>query len=307
MDSSVPQLGQLFASLICRRTSTFNGNASWRLPFGLFYIIPSTLLILLWFVPESVLMHRSVSPMVLDPGPLRRSPAFPSEASPRPFRRRGNPGRVARASMSITVDRGRFVEVFKGVNLGRTLITVGTNVFLQITGQNFVSNYGTIFIESLRTINAFTVTVINSVANIVVVLAVMLMADKVGRKPLLIVGAIIQTGALFAMGGLGISAAPSLAARKGITAMVSVFGAGYSIGWAPLAHVIAAEIPSVRLRDFTYGLASLVNIVIQFAVSFSIPYLLDAPYADLQSKVGFIFWLVCGLCDPVFLVGYSGV
>lgn len=31
------------------------------------------------------------------------------------------------------------------------------------------------------------------------------------------------------------------------------------------------------------------NILIQFAVSFSIPYLLDAPYADLGSKVGFIF------------------
>ena len=29
--------------------------------------------------------------------------------------------------------------------------------------------------------------------------------------------------------------------------------------------------------------------VCRFAVSFSLPYLLDAPYADLGSKVGFIF------------------
>jgi MFS transporter, SP family, sugar:H+ symporter len=30
-------------------------------------------------------------------------------------------------------------------------------------------------------------------------------------------------------------------------------------------------------------------LVCRFAVSFSLPYLLDAPYADLGSKVGFIF------------------
>jgi hypothetical protein len=32
-----------------------------------------------------------------------------------------------------------------------------------------------------------------------------------------------------------------------------------------------------------------VNVVVQFAVSFSIPYLLYAPYANLGPKVGFIF------------------
>ena len=71
--------------------------------------------------------------------------------------------------------------------------------------------------------------------------------------------------------------------------MVSIFGVGFSLGWAPLSHVVTAEVPTSRLRDQTYATASVFNIVIQFSVSISIPYLLYAPYANLGSKVGFIF------------------
>lgn len=44
--------------------------------------------------------------------------------------------------LDLTVEKGRFVEIFKGTNLKRTLIVVGVNIFLQLTGQNFVSVYG---------------------------------------------------------------------------------------------------------------------------------------------------------------------
>lgn len=103
------------------------------------------------------------------------------------------------------------------------------------------------------------------------------------------VGALIQCGSLFTMGGLGTPLNPSHAARAGVVSMVTVFGIGFQIGWAPLSHVVAAEIPAQRMRDTTYALGSVFNIAIQFAVSFSIPYLLYEPYAGLGSKVGFIF------------------
>lgn len=77
--------------------------------------------------------------------------------------------------------------------------------------------------------------------------------------------------------------------KNAITAMVTIFGVGFQLGWAPLSHVVAAEIPTTRLRDQTYAMGAVFNIVIQFAVAFSIPYLINEPYAALGSKVGFIF------------------
>lgn len=105
----------------------------------------------------------------------------------------------------------------------------------------------------------------------------------------MVVGALIQCGGLFTMGGLGTISNPSLSEKAGIVAMVTVFSIGFAIGWAPLSHVVAAEIPTQHLRDMTYAVGSVFNIAIQFAVSFSIPYLLNEPYAGLGSKVGFIF------------------
>lgn len=102
-------------------------------------------------------------------------------------------------------------------------------------------------------------------------------------------GAIIQMSALFTMGGLGTHANPSFSMRQGIVAMTTIFGFGFQLGWAPLSHVVAAELPTQRLRDKTYALGSCFNILIQFAISFSIPYLINDEHAGLGSKVGFIF------------------
>jgi hypothetical protein len=44
---------------------------------------------------------------------------------------------------------------------------LGANIFLQLTGQNFVSVYGVIFIKSIGVINPFTMTSINTAVSIV--------------------------------------------------------------------------------------------------------------------------------------------
>lgn len=91
------------------------------------------------------------------------------------------------------------------------------------------------------------------------------------------------------MGGLGTVKEPDFYIRTGIAAMVTIFGVGFQLGWAPLSHVVAAEIHTTRLHDMTYAFGAIFNIAIQFAVSFSIPYLINVQYAGLGSKVGFIF------------------
>ena len=65
------------------------------------------------------------------------------------------------------------------------------------------------------------------------------------------------------MAGLGVGEA-SAPIRIGIVAMLSVFGFGFSVGWAPVSHILSAEIPPTRLRDMTYRTASAVNILVQY-------------------------------------------
>lgn len=106
------------------------------------------------------------------------------------------------------------------------------------------------------------------------------------------------------MGSLGTVANPVLAIRTAIVAMLSIFAFGFSLGWGPLAYVVTTEMPSLHLRDQSQRIGSLVNIVTAFVVSFTLPYLLNAPYANLHSKVGFIYgsMAVCTLLFTFFLV-----
>jgi MFS transporter, SP family, sugar:H+ symporter len=84
--------------------------------------------------------------------------------------------------ISDQLTESRWAELFHGQNLRRTWITVGTNFFLQITGQVFTAKYGTVYIQSLGTIDAFTMTAINQAINVSAVLVAMYLADKIGRR-----------------------------------------------------------------------------------------------------------------------------
>lgn len=44
-----------------------------------------------------------------------------------------------------------------------------------------------------------------------------------------------------------------------------------------------------RVKEKTSDLAVSISVLTTFVVSFTLPYLLDAPYADLGAKVGFIY------------------
>lgn len=102
-------------------------------------------------------------------------------------------------------------------------------------------------------------------------------------------GALIQTVALITMGCLGLQSPVTLGHKSGIVACLSVFVFGFGNSWGPLTFVVITELPALRLRDASQRIGALTNIVFQFAMNYSIPYLLNAPYADLGSKVGFIF------------------
>jgi MFS transporter, SP family, sugar:H+ symporter len=101
--------------------------------------------------------------------------------------------------------------------------------------------------------------------------------------------------ALMIMGGLGVPQPISNSYSSGIVAMMLIFQLVYVATIGPLYYTMQAETPASRLRDKTVRLGATVNIVTIFVVSFTLPYLLDPPYANLQSKVGFIYGSICFL------------
>ncbi|OLN86397.1 High-affinity glucose transporter RGT2 [Colletotrichum chlorophyti] len=288
-------LGGLVINSICRGTSSFQDSRAYRIPFGLFYVIPTIVISLIWFIPESPrwLLLKDRVEDARKAHYLLREGTMPDADIDLEF------ARIQQALLDEP-EQGRTKELFQGVNRKRTAIAVGMSFFQQATGQAFASQYGAVWVKSLGTLNPFDVTLGSSALTSGLIITSLLLSDRIGRRKLLLAGSTIQTIALYTMAGLGVPNPVPHANKSGMVGMLLLFGAGFGLGWGPSTYVVVTEVPALRLRDRSQRVSSLVNIFMNFLVNFTLPYLLNAPYAALQSKVGFIFGSIA-ICSGLFV------
>ena len=89
--------------------------------------------------------------------------------------------------------------------------------------------------------------------------------------------------------GFGSLPNPTNVQKNVMVASLQLFGVTYCASWAPLGYIIMGETPTGRLREKTATLATSISVVTTFVISFTLPYLLNAPYAALGAKVGWIY------------------
>jgi SP family sugar:H+ symporter-like MFS transporter len=186
--------------------------------------------------------------------------------------------------------------------------------FQQITGQAFTSQYSVVFYQQQGFTNAFLLGVVNNIVSLVCTISTSLFVDRLGRRPILLVGGTAMAAFLFLLGGLGVNHHPDQNGKNALVASVVLYGAAYALSWAPMlvspspiprppkclleyksltlllsSYIFLGEVSSVRVKEKTNDLAVSVSVLTTFVVSFTVPYLLNAPYANLQAKVGFIY------------------
>ncbi|CEN59436.1 hypothetical protein ASPCAL01886 [Aspergillus calidoustus] len=280
-------LGGVVINAVCYGTSRIDDNRAWRIPLGLFYIVPTVIAISIFFVPESprwLLQQNRVEEAKLSLQKLRQG-AFTQEEIT-------NELKEVEFALANEAEQGRFAELFQGKNLKRTLIVAAVNFFQQATGQAFSSQYGGVYVRSLGIINPQLFTLMSSCISFGVMICVLFIADKVGRRKLLLFSSCVLIAGLITMASLGVEEPITTPRMKGVVAMIVVFGCGFACGWGPLTYVVVTEVTSLRLRDHTSRLGFAINVCFNFAVNFSVPYLVFPDEVGLGSKVGFIFGAV---------------
>ncbi|KAL3481281.1 hypothetical protein BJX99DRAFT_253585 [Aspergillus californicus] len=69
--------------------------------------------------------------------------------------------------------------------------------------------------------------------------------------------------------------------KKVIVSMTMLYRYARMVSFGPIATVMVAEVPSPRLRDKTLFVAWMTQNVFDFLTTFTLPYLLNAPYSNL--------------------------
>ncbi|MCQ2606311.1 MAG: D-xylose transporter XylE [Bacteroidales bacterium] len=175
---------------------------------------------------------------------------------------------------------------------GVLVIFVGimVSVFQQTVGINAVLYYGPRIFEEMGMDDPMTVQVIMGVVNISFTLLAVFTVEKIGRKPLLIVGSLgMAVGALgvmvyFMLGGFE-GALPGIFAATSIM----IYTASFMFSWGPIAWVLIAEIFPNTIRGAAVAVAVAFQWISNFAVSSSFVSMLNWS----PSGTYCIFGLVC--------------
>ncbi|KAH7026648.1 low-affinity glucose transporter HXT1 [Microdochium trichocladiopsis] len=276
-------LAAFIASVITDRTSKIEGQDSWLIPVACMFIFPSTALVFSWLIPESPrwLIRKGKFDKAVDNIYYIRSATKDYAAE--------EEARLVQEALNDTPTKGKWRELFQGTNNRRTWTGILASVATQITGQAFASNYGTIFLKMLNVMDPFTGTMIKRAGLLLGTIFVITMVDRIGRRNTSIIFGSLTASCLLIMGALGTVTPSNVGLQKGVLAMSIIFPCTYMIGFGSTMQVVKSEIPHTTLRDKSglvfWTLANLSN----FLVTFTLPYLLSAPYANLGARVGLIY------------------
>lgn len=158
-------------------------------------------------------------------------------------------------------------------------------MFQQFVGINVIFYYSSSLWKSVgfSTTDSLIITVITSVTNVVTTFLAILTIDRLGRRPLLLIGSVVITISLGLMswafaGAPIVNGAPVLSGASSWVALISanVFVFAFGFSWGPVMWVLLGEMFNNRIRALALGLSATVNWLANFVISTTFPVFLES-------------------------------
>jgi sugar porter (SP) family MFS transporter len=158
------------------------------------------------------------------------------------------------------------------------------SVFQQFVGINVIFYYSSTLWHSVgfSETDSFSITVATSIVNVLVTLVAIALVDKLGRKPLLVVGSAGMALTLALMAwcfahATGSGAQLSLSGAWGITALVAAnaYVVFFGMSWGPMVWVLLGEMFPNRIRAIALAVAASAQWLANFAITATFPSLAE--------------------------------
>ncbi|KAF3761581.1 hypothetical protein M406DRAFT_50654 [Cryphonectria parasitica EP155] len=196
-----------------------------------------------------------------------------------------------------------YLGLFTGKTWYRTMCGVSVQVWQQLLGGNVMLYYIVYIFEGGNA--GLTSAIIQYVIFLVTTGGILPFIDRMGRRPLLIYGAIVCcilhfiSGALMASYGHHVTSVDGNSilkweltnpqAAKAIIAMCYIFVGVYGLTWAPVAWIYASEVFPLRYRAKGVGISASGNWIFNLALALFVP----SAFTNIQWKTYMIFGTFC--------------
>lgn len=183
------------------------------------------------------------------------------------------------------------------------VVGIGLAVIQQFSGINTIIYYAPTILNNIGFSNLASIfgTIGIGVVNVLLTIVAVLLVDRVGRRPLLLVGV---GGMTVMLGILGLGfMLPGLSGVVGYVTLASMilYVAFYAISLGPVFWLLISEIYPLRIRGTAEGVASVFNWGANFLVGLTFLSLME------QIGEGPSFWLLGVFCLLAFVFIYRRV
>jgi SP family sugar:H+ symporter-like MFS transporter len=290
-------IGLLIAAVVNNGTKDIMSSACYRIPIGIQLIWSVILFIGMIFLPESprylVLKGRIEEA-------FKCQARLTSKKIDDPQVDVDVKELIANTELLKVYGSGTYADCFKmgpQKNLLRTLVGIFLQAWQQLTGINFIFYYGTSFFHSLGISQPFLMTILTNLVNVIMTIPGILFIDKLGRRKILIIGAIGMLFSQYIIAIIGTIVGQSNdSSQKTLVVFVCIFIAFFASTWGPGAWVITSELYPISIRAKSMSLSTASNWLFNFLLGYVTPYMIDENKANMGSKVFFIWGSTCLGC-----------
>lgn len=235
-------VSQIVAAGINQGISTNQTEFAWRFPTAFQLIFPAFVLSMVWLIPES--------PRWL----IRKNKTEKAEKALKRIYAddKSYDAAVDVAKIQAVIDEeasataeGSWLELFTDpIERRKLLYSAGALIAQQINGIQWFYYFGTVFAKAIGLSDPFLMTLIVFIIQLFVVLAALLLSNRIPRRPLMLACTSIMMLSIFIVGCMGINAdstfVPSINGKV-IMAFVIIEIVAANFSWGPLGWAIVSE------------------------------------------------------------------
>ena len=189
---------------------------------------------------------------------------------------------------------------------GIVWVGLGLSIFQQFVGINVIFYYSNVLWQAVgfSADESAVYTVITSVINVLTTLIAIALIDKIGRKPLLLIGSagmavtLATMAVIFANATVNPDGTPSLPGASGVIALIAanLFVVAFGMSWGPVVWVLLGEMFPNRIRAAALGLAAAGQWAANWAITVTFPELRD------HLGLAYGFYALCAVLSFVFVI-----